>query len=232
MPNKIQIILAVSVIVACLLANAFLVSPTGMFTQGENQDKQMIKIGAALPLTGKTASYGEWAKNGIEIAVDEVNAGQKDFQLQAVFEDTQGEPKNAVTAAKKMIEVDNAKIILAVRSDEMLAIAPITEAKKIILFSPYAGAEEITTAGDFVFRNRETASLHGKKIAEFISGTGIKKTAVLAANSSNGLTYGNSFKTRFIQLGGVIAYYAEYNQDETDFRTEIEKLKQTSSEAV
>ncbi|RMD57361.1 MAG: hypothetical protein D6828_03820 [Nitrospirae bacterium] len=45
----------------------------------KKQEPETIKIGAILPLTGDAAQYGEWAKNGISLAVDEINA-KKNFQ--------------------------------------------------------------------------------------------------------------------------------------------------------
>ncbi len=49
-------------ITSAILGTALLTSPA--LAQDE------VKIGAILPMTGSAASYGEWMRNGMNIAVD------------------------------------------------------------------------------------------------------------------------------------------------------------------
>lgn len=199
----------------------------------EPKEEEVIKIGAALSLTGKTASFGEKAKNGIELAVSEVNQELKNFKIEVIYEDTQSETASAVNAVKKLIEIDKVNVIVGpVRSSSTLAVAPLTEAQKVILFTPISSSEDITYAGDYVFRNRETAKLHGKRMAEFLINKEINNVAVFMAQSANSLTYGNSFIENFQNLGGNVVFSEEYNEDTLDFRTNISKAKNKKPEAI
>jgi len=196
-------------------------------------EEEAIKIGVVLSFTGKTASYGEEIKNGMELAISEVNQELKDFKIEMIYEDTQSETKSAVDAVTKLLEVDKVNIIVGpVRSSCVLAVAPLSEAKKVILFAPVAASEDITYAGDYVFRNRETAGLHGKKMAEFLTNEEVSKAAVFIAQSANAITYGNSFMENFQNLGGNIVFSVEYNENLIDFKVDITKTKNKEAEVI
>lgn len=201
------------------------------FAQVAEQEKSVIKIGAALPLTGKMASFGEDMKHGFDLALNEINQ-QNNYQLEIIYEDTQAEADIAVNSVTKLINIDQVPIILGpARSNNVLAVAPITEQNKVILFTPIASAEDISFAGDYVFRNRETASFHGQVMAEFLNSKGIEKVAVMMANSANSITYGKNLSQRFEELGGQVVYSTEYNDQATDFKTEILKAKNAGAQA-
>jgi ABC-type branched-subunit amino acid transport system substrate-binding protein len=52
-----------------------------------------IKIGGILPMTGNAASYGEWMRNGMNIAVDEISKKWTDRKLVLIYEDSKSNPK-------------------------------------------------------------------------------------------------------------------------------------------
>jgi len=194
-------------------------------------EKEVIKIGAPLSLTGKLASFGEDIRDGIDMAVDEINQ-QKKIKIEIIYEDTQSEATQAVSAVKKLIEINNVNILLGpCRSDNVLAVAPITEKKKVILFTSIASSVDITNAGDYVFRNRETSKLSGEKMAEFLVSKEINKVAVFTAQSATSLSYQKFFIERFKKLGKEIVFSTEYSPSSLDFKTNIAKAKSAGSEA-
>ncbi len=200
-----------------------------------NQNNQIsgetIKIGAALSLTGKAASYGEGAKNAFDLALEEINQ-KYSFKLELIYEDTQSEVDSAVSAVRKLIDIENVNVILGpIRSNNVLATAPIAEENKIIMFTPIASAEDISQAGDYIFRNRETAKAHGIGMADFLSERDVNKVALFVAKSANSQTYGKFLKERFVKNGGSVAFYLDYDENNTDFRTEIAKAKNDGAEA-
>lgn len=189
------------------------------------EEQGVIEIGSVLPLTGGMASYGQDVKSGIDLAVKEHNL-VSEYEVRVVYEDSGGDGNSAVNAVKKFIEIDDVNILFGpMTSWGVLAAAPLTEEKKVILFNSVATAKAITEAGDYVFRNRETSVPHGEKMAEFLVGRGVDKVAVFSAQASNSLTYADSFVVRFRELGGEVVSYSKYAPEATDFRTEILKIK-------
>jgi len=149
MTNTSKIILWLLVIIVVIIGIWYGVSR-------KPAEEEPIKIGAVLPLTGTESSWGADAKEGIELAVEEINSrgGIKNKKIEIIYEDGQCKPEPAVTAAQKLINVDRVSVIIGeICSSATLAIAPITETAKVVLISPGSASPKITEAGDFIFRN-------------------------------------------------------------------------------
>lgn len=196
--------------------------------------KETIKIGAILPLSGDKAIYGNREKNGLGLALGEINGngGVNGKKIELIFEDTKGDATGAVNAVNKLLDIDKVSTIIGCLSNEISAIAPITEEKKIILFAPIAASRNVSKTKNYIFGNRESAEMHGAKIAEFVKGLGINKAAVLYLNAENGITYAEGFIKRYGELGGEIIYRENYNKGEKDHRTYLLKIKSQRAEAI
>jgi branched-chain amino acid transport system substrate-binding protein len=183
------------------------------------QPAEKVKVGVILPLTGAQGNYGEGITKGVELALKEIN------NLEIIYEDEQSETKAAVTAYNKLTDVDGVKIIVGpVLSGSMLGIAPLAEQKKTIILGPTAVANKISDAGDYTFRIRETATGHGKTMAEYAIAKGWKKGAMLNANAEGTLAYASPFATRYLELGGTLLVQELYDKDSGDARTQLSKI--------
>ena len=74
----------------------------------EKKQEKELKIGAIIPLTVPFASYGEPVRDGMFLAVDEINraGGIKGRVLKLIIEDDAGDPKSAVNAFNKLASSD------------------------------------------------------------------------------------------------------------------------------
>lgn len=206
-----------------------------MEKRSQDQNKP-IKIGYVGALTGNLSMYGLYIKNGMEIALEEINqaGGVNGRKLEIIYEDTKGDTNEAVNAATKLINMDKVSIIIGSESSAaVLAVAPLAERAKVILFTPTASAADITKAGDFIFRNRESGVLHGEKIAELaFNKLGLKNAAIIAVNSDNGLSYQNGFIKEFEKLGGNVLGVENHKKSEGDFRTILTKIKELNPQII
>src|SRR5437870_485955 len=83
-----------------------------------------ITIGAVLPLTGDAAHWGIPARNGAELAVDEINraGGVGGRTLALMIEDDRCQPADGIAAFNKIMTAANPPVILgAVCSSVSLA---------------------------------------------------------------------------------------------------------------
>lgn len=64
-----------------------------------------VKVGSVLPFSGGLEIFGEQAKAGIDLAVQEINAegGIKGQTLEVIYEDNKTDPKTSVEKANKLI---------------------------------------------------------------------------------------------------------------------------------
>ncbi len=68
-----------------------------------------VKIGFAGPLTGPQAHYGKDFQNGVQLAVEEVNAskptiGGKEVKFVLLAEDDQADPRSGTVVAQRLVD--------------------------------------------------------------------------------------------------------------------------------
>lgn len=203
---------------------------------GCEKKKEEIKIGSILPLTGEGAKYGESAKRGIDLAVQEINAfgGIKGKLINVLYEDSKMEPKEGTNAIHKLLTIEKVPAIIgAMASSVTLAIASIAEENKVVLLSPTSSSPKITDAGDYIFRNTYSDIYEGQKMASYVyNELGYRKVAILYINNDYGVGLRKTFTEHFAELGGEVAVYESYEQDAVDFRTQLTKVRQSTLEGI
>lgn len=195
-----------------------------------------IKIGAVLPLTGDGAKYGQSAKRGIDLAVGEINSsgGVRQRLLRVIYEDSKMGPAEGVSAIRKLISVDKVPAIIgAMASSVTLAIAPIAEKNNVVLLSPASSAPEISKAGDYIFRNTYSDIYEGPKIGSYAyDELAFRRVAILHINNDFGVGLSKAFQQNFVKLGGKIVAVESYEQGSSDFRTQLNKIKQSEPDSI
>ena len=207
-----------------------------VFWSGCAKEEKEIKIGVVLPLTGDGAKYGEEAQNGIDLATEEINArgGINGQKVRVIYEDDQGTSNGAVNAFNKLTSVDKVPVVIGpMYSSTTLAVAPVAEDSKVVLFTPSGSSPEITEAGDYIFRNWPSDIFEGGEMAKFAyENLGIRKSSILTVNLDYGIGLTEVFKTKFTEWGGEILAVEKYDQGATDFRTQLSKIKAAKPDAL
>ncbi len=194
-----------------------------------------FRTGAILPLTGDLASYGQRTKNGIELAVDEWNTTHLDGpQVQVVYEDNVGKPKDSVNAYQKLRAVQNVPLIFgAASSPETLAIVPIANRDTVVVFSSISSSPELArVGGDYFFRIVPSDSFQAVILADWMQTLSIKKVAVMYLNNSWGVELLKAFEPRFVRDGGSIVATETCDSGNRDFRAQITKMLAAKPDAI
>lgn len=193
------------------------------------------KIAAILPLTGTKANYGTDIKNGLELAKEEINksGGVKGNSLEIDYEDDQAEPKLAVSATEKIIRSGDFSVIFGPwASSCALAMAPIAEKNKMPVLAE-AQSPQIRDAGDYIFRIQPDSRYYLKYLVPYVFETlKIRKVAILYVNNDYGSDQASYFSESFKKLGGEVVFYDGYSQNNTDFKTQLTKLKTLKPDGV
>ena len=196
----------------------------------QKRTNDTIKIGVIISETGSAAEYGKWTKNGLEIALAEINKQSK-RKLQLIYEDDATDSKKAVAAFKKLINIDKVNILIGpITSSSVLSVAPLAEKSEVFLISPCASNPSITHAGKFIFRNWISDSFEGKCIANYLKDK--KSIAVLSMNNEYGIGVGNVFMEEAKQNGCNIVFSGSYNENQTDFRPIIMQLLKVKPDVI
>lgn len=211
-------------------------TPTPSADKKAMVDTSPIKLGWLGPLTGDAASIGKDALAAAEIAVGEVNSagGINGRNLELVVEDGKCNPKDAADAGNKLINIDKVPVIVGgTCSGETMAVAPVAEQNKVVVFSYCSSAPTVTDAGDYIFRSYPSDAFQGKYAAGYVYNTlNKKKVAVLAVLGDWGTGVKNSFVNNFPVLGGEVVFVEDYPQDARDLRTQLTKIKDAKPELL
>jgi branched-chain amino acid transport system substrate-binding protein len=195
-----------------------------------------VWIGAVLPLTGSAAVWGQNAKMGMDLAVQEINAsgGINGTSVVIVYEDSQSDPRMATSALQKLITYDRSQVVIGdIASSSVLAMAPIAEKNRVVLLSPGASNPDISNAGEFIFRNWQSDALEGDVDATFAWETlGWRRVAILYIDNAFGTAIQDVFARRLRSLGGEIVSAEGFAQGGSDFRAQLTKLQSISADGL
>lgn len=200
-----------------------------------------ILFGEVGSLTGAQATFGISTKNGIQMALDEVNAAggatidgkAKKFAVR-VYDD-QGKAEEAANAVTRLINQDKVAVILGeVASSNSLAMAPRAQAAKVPMVSPSSTNPKVTEVGDYIFRVCFIDPFQGTVMARFAADTlKAKNVAVLKDNKSDySLGLAQFFTETFTKNGGTILAEEAYSQGDTDFRGQLTAIKGKNPDAI
>ena len=193
-----------------------------------------ITIGAVLPMTGDAAKYGVWMSQGMELAIEEINAkgGVKGRKLVLNVQDSKTNPSEGVSALRFMLTNSKPPVVLTTLTSVSKALIPITEAEEILLFAN-ATLPGLTDGGKYVFRNVANLAGDVKTIANYCSEKmNNKPVAILWRNDDFGIWGSNKFKELYEKSGGQVVASESYNPDTKDFKTHILKISKGSPVAV
>ncbi|MBI4171045.1 MAG: penicillin-binding protein activator [Candidatus Aenigmarchaeota archaeon] len=223
--------------IAIVAAAVFIIAAVAISLPANNKNYiEPATIGAIQPLTKSTVAVGEQVREGIDIAVDDVNAegGINGRPLKVIYEDDQCDSKTAVTAFEKLTSVEKVKIIIGPTcSSNVLAVAPSANEKKVIILTTVASTPKVTQAGDYVFRNTPSGEAYSNYIAEFAYYNLSALTAsALYLNLDNGVDFKDAFIKRFEGLGGSVLGAEAYEPTTTDFRSQLAKIKGQNPDVI
>ncbi|MDD2600507.1 MAG: ABC transporter substrate-binding protein [Kiritimatiellae bacterium] len=199
-----------------------------------DQAKESIKIGAILPLTGNLSASGVKAKQGIEIAVTEINKSAEfnGIQLQVIYEDSKGNPTDAMSAYQKLTTVDGAKIVITSLTGVSLAVKEKAKDQDVIQIV-YAMTEDIPEGANNVIRVYPGMLEEGQRITELINKLGVKKIALLNYKApSIEFQYQNALKP-YLEKNNIKAEVISYDDNTlSSMKNLMLKVKKSNPDAM
>lgn len=114
-----------------------------------------IKIGVLHSTTGPFVFEGVGGNEGLKLYWDAENNQVNGRPVTFVFEDTEGNPNNALTKVRKLVEQDQVHLLIGpIGSNEALAIRDYVHANKIPMVLGYSIAKDLTQdkGSPYVFR--------------------------------------------------------------------------------
>ena len=195
-----------------------------------------IKLGVAGPITGPNAAFGAQLKNGVEQAVEDINAkggvlGQK---ITVSVGDDVSDPKQGVSVANKFVGDGVKWVVGHFNSGVTNPASDVYQENGIVMVTPSATNPKITEKGMWnVFRTCGRDDQQGAVAAEYIA-TKLKgkKIAVVHDKTTYGQGLADETKKAMNAKGLTEVMYEGVNTGEKDYSALVSKLKQANVDVV
>ena len=192
----------------------------------------VVKIGVVGPMTGAGAATADYWVNGLNLAVEQINAKENGTKYELVLEDCRSDAKEAVSCYKRL-ELQGIKYMIAVGGQFAMAIAPLTKEQDVLYFTTSDYNDAVLNATDCAFRAYPSASTLGKTAAEYLfNELGRKSVATVIINTVPNLLAGKEFVSNFEALGGTVAFSDTYDIGQFDFKDMVVKMAQKDIDCV
>lgn len=219
-----------------LLTVALAFALIGCGNGAETPDTDSIVLGFMGPLTGDYSIYGTTTREGIDLALEEINAagGVLGKDLVLVPYDTKGDITEAINAYNRLRDNDKmVALIGGTLSGDTLAIKEIAIADEMPILTPTGTHLDITIDAPNIFRACFIDPYQGETAAVFAAKNLGAKNAAILYNTEDAYSEGlaTSFENKFDEFGDTISVEA-YTQNESEFRTILTKIAATNPDVL
>ncbi len=193
-----------------------------------------IKVGAIGPLTGDYAIYGSAVANGIQIAIDEINA-KGGLQFELLNEDDQGDPTMAVNAYNVEMEKGMQVLLGTTTSGACAAVADVANEERVFVLTPSASNPVVNEGKDNVYQVCFTDPNQGASSAQTIKSLGVgEKIAVIWNNAQDYSTsIYQSFMAKAQEIGLEVVADTTFSDDgNADFSVQLQAAANAGADLV
>jgi len=214
----------------CLIAFVFALAacslkPANLQSQGE---KQTVKIGVILPLTGGQANLGQSAKNAILLAQEKL--GKTKFNYQVIFEDDAMDQKLTSNAASKLINLDRVNALISFTSGPGNVVSPMATENKILHMG--VASDPNIAKGDYNFLHWTTPQEENRVWVQEAIKRGVKTFALIGQNQQGVLATFEDLKNQIAGKDIKLVDTEIFNPGTKDFRVIIEKAKEKNPDII
>jgi branched-chain amino acid transport system substrate-binding protein len=198
---------------------------------------ETIKVGEVNPITGAIGRYGTTCHQGIQLAIDQANAGGGVLgkKIDLLTEDNQSQAGQTSTIVRKFVTQDKVVAIIGdLTSSATLEGGPIAQAARIPMVTPLATNPKVTEIGDYIFRVCFIDEFQGKVMARFALANLKAKKAAILTDTKQDYSVGLSgfFKETFVSGGAIVVREQSYSSGDTDFRAQLTSIKAAGPDVV
>lgn len=198
-------------------------------------DAKSYRFGGLLPLTGNSATAGEWMRKGAELAVVEINAagGVDGVPLEIIFDDNQTLARAAVSAFTKLVTVDRVPFSLTALTGVSLAIAPIAEKHKVVLMNGGGISPTLGGASPMLFNQIPLGDFQFRVLARYVRDE-MKplRLALLYRNDDYGNGMLDFAKAQLPQMKVTLVAAESFEPGNQDFRSQLAKLRAANVQGI
>lgn len=192
--------------------------------------QDIVKIGYSGPLSGGAALYGKNVLDGMQMAINEINAdgltvAGKKYKVEIVALDDKYNPAETGINAQRLVQESKTPVILVPHSGGILALQTTNEAQKYLVLA-YSSTPQIVARGNkLTYRIPPEYTGYIQPWTNYVMAKFGKNIAIASADHEYGKAWIQSFKPVWEKSGGKIVAEnpMSYNRA-TDFYSGVSKV--------
>jgi branched-chain amino acid transport system substrate-binding protein len=226
--------------------------------KGAGAQAAAVKIGVIYPLSGNSASAGNYSKQAVELGAEVINNGNADLakimplakggglsglggaKIQTIFADNQGTPAAGQNQALRLISEEKvAALIGAYQSGITVTASAIAERHGIPFVNGESVAANLTERGfKWFFRVTPVAIDFARAYSEFLreqkaAGQKVGSIALVHENTEYGNSVGSVIIDQFAKDGlPPVAQKIAYSANSSDVQPQVLQLKEKNPDVV
>lgn len=203
----------------------------------ESAGEKSVLLGLIGPMTGDYANYGTSVRNGVQIAVDEINAagGVNGYTFTLSVQDSQGDPDSAVSAYNKLMDDGMDVSLGCVFSGEATSVITAAKADDILIVTPSSSAKACIEGNEKAFRVCFNDPAQGTVSADYIVDNNLGTKVAVFYQSDIDYSAGlyETFKAEAAVKGLEIVSEQTFTAGSaTDFSTQINAIRDSGCDVV
>ena len=136
---------------------------------GASDGVQTFTVGTSGPLTGDNAIYGMAVKQGVELAVNEINASDSTIKFEFLSQDDEADGEKAVNAYNNMMDNGMQVLVGPTTTGASIAVADACYTDRTFMLTPSASSTDVTAGKDNVFQVCFTDPNQGVSAADYMA---------------------------------------------------------------
>lgn len=210
-----------------------------LLTAGPVWAQAPIKVGLVAALSGQSAKSGEAITRGLELAIDEINAGGGVLgrKIELVRRDDESNPAKGIVAARELVQKE--KVIAffgGIDTPVSMAIVPFANSSKVPFIGVWAAGTPITHNGapeNYVFRVSAVDELVDQAMVDrAIAKYRAKKPGLMLINNSWGESNEVGLKKALSATGIDLAGVEKFDNNDLDMVPQLARLKQNGADSI
>ena len=225
--------------IAIAAVAALILAPGAGVPRVAAQSPPPIKVGFSSAMTGPSAITGEGVKWAAQMLADEYNAkgGIMGRKIELYFGDNAGTPGEAVSAVRKLVDVDKVDVIIGqTHSGACLGALPVVKELAVPMVIEACSNPKIReligkTVNEWAFRVNPDDVMLANQFAKYMS-RHAKTVSIFAQNDDFGRGAATAYDAAFKKAGIQLLSTEFFDPGQPDYRPVLTRLKRANPESI
>ena len=203
------------------------------------QSPAPVKVGFSSAMTGPSAITGEGVKWAAQMLADEYNAkgGIMGHKIEIFFGDNAGTPGEAVSAVRKLADVDKVDVIIGqTHSGACLGALPVIKELQVPMVIEACSNPKIREligkgVNDWAFRVNPDDVMLANQFAKYMAQSA-KSISIFAQNDDFGRGAATAYDAAFKKVGIKLISTEFFDRGQADYRPVLTRVKRANPEGV